>query len=94
MSQHADFPLKSSRTNRQDALLSVDKLAFDRAGERLFSNVAFDVGAGQVLQIHGPNGSGKTTLLRVLAGLLRPSAGVVRWRGRRSAVGVAKHLRG
>jgi heme exporter protein A len=81
MSQHADFPLKSSRTNRQDALLSVDKLAFDRAGEMLFSNVAFDVGAGQVLQIHGPNGSGKTTLLRVLAGLLRPSAGVVRWRG-------------
>jgi heme exporter protein A len=65
-----------------DALLSVDKLGFDRAGERLFSNVGFDVDAGQVLQIHGPNGSGKTTLLRVLAGLLQPSAGTVRWRGK------------
>lgn len=62
-------------------LLSVDNLAFDRNGERLFSDVAFNVDAGQVLQIHGPNGSGKTTLLHVLAGLLRPSAGEVRWRG-------------
>jgi heme exporter protein A len=62
-------------------LLSVDNLAFDRNGERLFGDVAFNVDAGQVLQIHGPNGSGKTTLLHVLAGLLRPSAGEVRWRG-------------
>ena len=30
---------------------------------------------GQSLAVLGPNGSGKTTLLRVLAGLLRPSAG-------------------
>jgi heme exporter protein A len=30
---------------------------------------------GQSLAVLGPNGSGKTTLLRLLAGLLRPSAG-------------------
>ncbi|HZS94138.1 MAG TPA: ATP-binding cassette domain-containing protein, partial [Chloroflexota bacterium] len=32
---------------------------------------------GSMLALAGPNGSGKTTLLRVLAGLLRPSAGSV-----------------
>jgi ABC-type transport system involved in cytochrome c biogenesis ATPase subunit len=80
MNQNSFIPSEFSSTRSGNALLSVDKLAFDRSGEMLFKDVAFDVEAGQVLQIHGPNGSGKTTLLRVLAGLLQPSAGTVRWR--------------
>ncbi len=36
---------------------------------------------GEVLGIVGPNGAGKTTLLRVLAGLLRPDQGSVRYDG-------------
>jgi heme ABC exporter ATP-binding subunit CcmA len=37
--------------------------------------VTLDVPAGQVLAVLGPNGSGKTTLVRLLATLVRPTAG-------------------
>jgi heme exporter protein A len=71
----------NSESDIAPVALSVSDLAFCRGGDTVFSEVSFDAGAGQVLQIHGPNGSGKTTLLRVLAGLLRPAAGTIRWRG-------------
>ena len=51
-------------------------------GERLvFSEVDFAVRAGGMLLLTGPNGSGKSTLLRLLAGLLRPAAGMLTWGG-------------
>jgi energy-coupling factor transport system ATP-binding protein len=40
--------------------------------------LSLQVADGEVLTVLGPSGSGKSTLLRLLAGLDRPSAGVVR----------------
>jgi ABC-2 type transport system ATP-binding protein len=36
---------------------------------------------GQVVGLLGPNGSGKSTTVKLLAGLLRPSLGAIRWNG-------------
>jgi heme exporter protein A len=66
-------------------MLETTALACERGGLRLFSDLAFALQAGALLRVRGANGSGKTTLLRTLAGLTRPAAGEVRWRG--SAIG-------
>jgi heme exporter protein A len=62
-------------------MLDTTGLACERGGLRLFSDLGFSVAPGGLLRVRGANGSGKTTLLRTLAGLTRPSAGSVRWRG-------------
>jgi heme exporter protein A len=48
-------------------------------GERAaLVGVTLTVEAGQTLVVFGPNGAGKSTLLRVLATLLRPTAGTAK----------------
>jgi len=47
-------------------------------GERpVLRDVTLELPAGETLAVLGPNGAGKSTLLRILATLLRPSAGEV-----------------
>lgn len=67
---------------------------------QVLRGVDLEVRAGQLLAVAGPNGAGKTTLLRILAGLMRPTAGEVRIRGQllsradqapRRAIGLLSH---
>lgn len=53
-------------------------LACVRGGRLIFDGVGLSVGTGDALLVQGPNGAGKSSLLRLLAGLLRPAAGVLR----------------
>jgi heme exporter protein A len=48
-------------------------------GERVaLAGVSLELAGGESMVVLGANGAGKTTLLRILATLLRPSAGAVR----------------
>jgi len=50
-------------------------------GTRALQPVDLDVAAGEFVTLLGPSGCGKTTLLRMVAGLLPPSSGQIRWWG-------------
>jgi heme exporter protein A len=50
---------------------------------RILRGLDLSLGPGESLAVIGPNGAGKTTLLRLLAGLMRPSAGEIRVLGQR-----------
>ena len=50
-------------------------------GVTALRGVSCVVARGEVLVVLGPNGCGKTTMLLVMAGLLRPTRGVVKYRG-------------
>jgi heme exporter protein A len=56
-------------------------LTIRRGFRLLFENLDLDLASGEILQLSGPNGVGKSTLMRLLAGILRPDSGNIRWHG-------------
>ena len=62
-------------------MLEASDLDCRRGGRSRFRDLSFALGGGELLRVAGENGSGKTTLLKILAGLLAPDRGEVRWRG-------------
>lgn len=65
-----------------EAVLRAAGMGFRLGARALVHDVALDLRAGEVLGLIGPNGAGKSTLLRLMAGLLRPSAGALHLHGR------------
>lgn len=75
------YPLYHRRWDRLRDLL----LPGRRRAEATFwalRDVSFQVPAGTTLGVIGDNGAGKSTLLSIAAGIIRPTAGEIRVRGR------------
>ena len=79
------------------SLLEVRGLQRTFGRARVLNGIDLTLHSGEVLVVAGPNGAGKTTLLRLLAGLMRPSAGEIRLLGERlippvrRAIGLLSH---
>jgi manganese/iron transport system ATP-binding protein len=57
--------------------VSFDRVSAGYDSRVALTDVSLEVRPGSLLAVIGPNGAGKSTLLKLIAGLLRPSAGRV-----------------
>ena len=64
------------------ALLEVRGLTRRFGGFTAVRDLAFDIREGEILGLIGPNGSGKSTTFNLIAGMLAPSDGRIRFAGR------------
>ena len=63
----------------------IDDVSRHYGRRRALSHISLTIEAGEIVGLLGPNGAGKSTLLAILATLLAPSSGVVRYGGRLAA---------
>lgn len=64
------------------ALLEVSGLSKAFRGVRAVSSASFSVDEGAIVALIGPNGAGKTTIFNMIAGVLTPDDGRIRYAGR------------
>ena len=81
-------PSTTSAAGSDFVELTVEDVSRHFGRRRALSQVSFRCGAGSILGLLGPNGAGKSTLLSILATLLQPTSGIVRY-GRLAAIGAS-----
>jgi manganese/iron transport system ATP-binding protein len=57
--------------------LRVSNLGYRFGNIEALSGITFEVGVGERLAVVGPNGAGKSTLFKIIAGVLKPTQGLV-----------------
>jgi branched-chain amino acid transport system ATP-binding protein len=62
-------------------LLEIESITKKFGGLTALDGVNLSVEQGEIVGVIGPNGAGKSTLLNVIAGVHKPTSGVVRFRG-------------
>lgn len=79
------YRMYASPSDRLKEMLWPGRRAFHREFWAL-RDISFQVKRGESYGVIGPNGSGKSTLLEILTGILQPSRGFARTRGRIAAL--------
>ena len=59
-------------------MISIDGLAVEFSGHKLFSNVSFVINENDKIALMGKNGAGKSTMMKIIAGVQQPTRGNIR----------------
>lgn len=62
--------------------ITANKISYTLHARSVFSDITFAINQGDRIGLVGQNGAGKSTLLKIIAGILKPSAGSVEGKGR------------
>ncbi len=77
---------------KNSPILSVQQMDMifpdDNGGLHAVENISFEVSPQEFVCLVGPSGCGKSTLLRVLAGLLKPTRGKIKFMGGQPRIGM------
>jgi len=91
---------KNNSLKAPAAVLQTDNISKSFGYRRILDGISLTLNAGEMTLLLGKNGSGKTTIMKIMAGLVRPSAGHILFRGQnisevpdrlRRAIGVISH---
>ena len=63
--------------------LEVDTVSKSFGGLKAVANVSFSMRRDEIVGLIGPNGAGKTTLLRLITGILKSDAGMIKFKGKK-----------
>lgn len=73
-------------------MLELRRISKSFDGNKVLSDISFQIKTGEIVALLGPSGSGKSTLLSIIAGLEKPDSGQVLWDGK-DLVNIPAHRR-
>ncbi len=73
-------------------MLELRRISKSFDGNKVLSDISFQIKTGEIVALLGPSGSGKSTLLAIIAGLEKPDSGQVLWDGK-DLVNIPAHRR-
>lgn len=86
----SDSRMETTRRDSEDVLV-LDQVSTCYGAIEAIRGVSFSVRESEVVAVLGANGAGKTTMLNTISGLLRPTGGVMSYKGK-DLIGLAPHV--